>query len=111
MHRNDVLACYEELAGLAAEALTSAQARDWEAFARQQELEATALAALKRHQTLPPYPMEVMNRLEALIRLILDRQQKIEALLLPWREELAMQLQSASSSRMLARTYGAQDGG
>jgi phage terminase large subunit GpA-like protein len=52
-----------------------------------------------------------MDRLEALIRLVLDRQRKIEALLLPWREEIAMHLQSASSSRMLARTYGAQDGG
>jgi hypothetical protein len=111
MHRNDMLACYEELARLAAEALASAEARDWEAFARQEELEAAALASLKRHQVLPPYPVEVMSTLEALIRLILDRQGKIEALLLPWRDELGMQLQSASSSRMLARTYGAQDGG
>jgi len=111
MHPNDMLACYEELAMLAAEALASAEARDWEAFARQQTLEAGVLASLKRHQALPLYPAEVMNRLEALIRLTLDRQRKMEALLLPWREELGMQLQSASSSRMLARTYGAQDGG
>lgn len=111
MQSNDVLACYKELARLTADALASTEARDWEAFSRQQELEAAALAVLKQHQTLPPYSAEVMNKLEALIRLILDRQQKIEALLLPWREELAMQLQSASSSRLLARTYGAQDGG
>jgi hypothetical protein len=111
MQSNDILACYEELARLAADALASTEARDWEAFTQQQELEAAALAALKRHQTLPQYSVEVMDRLEALIRLVLDRQRKIEALLLPWREEIAMHLQSASSSRMLARTYGAQDGG
>ena len=111
MNDLDLLAGYETLARLAAEALTAAQARDWETFARQQELEAAALAALKLHEKLTPYPAAVKKRQEALIRQILDDQRETRALLLPWREEIGAQLQSTSSSRMLARTYGSQDGG
>lgn len=109
MNDDDMLAGYEELARLAAEALAAAQARDWETFARQQELEAAAFDTLKRHENLPAYPVNVLNRQEALIRRILDNQREIQALLLPWRDEIGAQLQSASSSRMLACTYGSQD--
>jgi len=105
-----MLAGYEELARLAAEALAAAHARDWEAFARQQQHEAAALATLKRHEEPQPYPAEVLHRQASLIRQILDRQREIQAVILPWRDEIGAQLQSASSSRMLARTYGNQNG-
>ena len=111
MDSDDMLACYEALARLAVDALTAAETRDWEAFSRQQEREAATLAMLKRQKTLMHLPAEVLNRQEAMIRLILEQQRKIEALVLPWRDEVGAQLQSASSSRMLARAYGAQDGG
>lgn len=110
MAPNDLLACYEALAKLAADALASARSRDWETLARQQEEEAAVLAALKRHGTLPRYSPDVLSRQEALIHLILDSQRQTEALLRPWRDEIGAQLQSASSSRMLARTYGTHDG-
>ena len=109
MNDRDILAAYEELARLTAEALAAAHARDWETFARQQELEAAALAALKRHEKLPRYPAAVLNQQESLIRGILHKQHEIQALLVPWRDEIGTQLQSATSSRMLARTYGSQD--
>ena len=110
MNDHDMLAGYEDLARLAAEALAAAHARDWETFSRQQEREAAALAAIKRHESLPPCPADVLTRKEVLIRRILDKQSELQALLLPWRDEIGAQLQSASSSRMLARTYGSEDG-
>jgi enoyl-CoA hydratase/carnithine racemase len=106
MDHHDILACYEALARLAGEALAAAQSRDWENFARQQELEAAELAALKLYEQLPPYSSDVLKKQEALIRRILDNHRETHALLLPWRDEIGAQLQSASSSRMLARTYG-----
>lgn len=103
---DDMLAAYEDLARLAAEARATAHARDWETFALQQEHEAAAFAALKLHEKLQPYAPDVLARQEALIRRILADHQATQALILPWRDEIAAQLQSTSSSRMLARTYG-----
>jgi hypothetical protein len=110
MNDHDMLAGYEDLARLTAEALAAAHTRDWETFSRHQEDEAAALAALKRHESLPSCPADVLTRKEVLIRRILDKQSELQALLLPWRDEIGAQLQSASSSRMLARTYGNKDG-
>lgn len=110
MNHHDMLADYERLARLAAEALEAVRSRDWEAFASQQQLEAAALAELKLREKLPTYPADVLSRQNVLIRQILDQHRETQALLLPWRDEIGTQLQSASSSRMLARTYGNQDG-
>lgn len=110
MNDHDMLAGYEDLARLTAEALAAAHARDWETFSQHQEDEAAALATLRRHESLPPCPADILTKKEVLIRRILEKQSELQALLLSWRDDIGAQLQSASSSRVLARTYGSEDG-
>lgn len=111
MAEHDFLAVYQELADIARQALVFASERDWEALAAQQASESRLMAQLQN--TVDPLSGHADGReMQAhLIRQILAAHAQTEALLRPWREELAGQLQSLDSSRMLARTYGAQNSG
>lgn len=99
---------YEQLAEASAEALRHSRERNWEAFAALREREAAILAQLDAAGPLQAQAGPERARIEALITQILDNQRQAQALLAPWREEVAAQLRSTGSSRKLAQAYGDQ---
>jgi flagellar protein FliT len=101
-----IRAAYEALAELSAQALRHTRERDWEAFAALREREAALLAQLQAFGRERIEGGPELAHIEALIRRILDTQRQAQALLAPWRDEVAAQLRSTGSSRKLAQAYG-----
>jgi hypothetical protein len=108
---DEILATYVGLADIARQSLALVRKRDWEALAVQQACEAELLARLQ--SLAEPFPLnaDMRERQAQLIRQILAAHEETEALLQPWRDEIAAELQCADSSRRLARAYIAQPGG
>jgi hypothetical protein len=102
----DPCAAYRQLAELSAETLRVCRERDWEAFAALREREATLLSQLRAANHVQGAAQPDLARIEALIMQTLSNQREAQALLAPWREEIAAQLRSAGSSRKLAHVYG-----
>lgn len=99
-------AIHQQLAALSAETLRVCHERDWEALAALGEREVALLAQLQSFDTARRSGPSELARIEALIMQTLSNQREAQALLAPWREEIAAQLRSAGSSRKLARAYG-----
>jgi hypothetical protein len=103
---SDLCAIHRQLAALSAELLRVCRERDWEDFAALREREAALLEQLRSFGTERRPGRTELARIEALIMQTLSNQREAQALLAPWREEIAAQLRSAGSSRKLAHAYG-----
>lgn len=103
---SDLCAIHQQLAALSAELLRVCRERVWEDFAELREREAALLKQLRSFGTEGWPGRTELAGIEALILETLSNQREAQALLAPWREEIAVQLRSAGSSRKLARAYG-----
>jgi hypothetical protein len=99
---------YGQLAELSADTLRACRERDWEAFTALREREAALLSQLRATNPAQGAGQPDLARIKALIEETLSNQREAQALLAPWREEIAAQLRSAGSSRKLARAYGSR---
>lgn len=106
-----LLAAYAGLADVARQSVALARERDWEALAVQHACETELLAHLQSLAEPLSRDADMRERQALLIRQVLAAHQEAEALLQPWRDEIAAELQSVDSSRRLARAYIAQPGG
>jgi flagellar protein FliT len=100
----DMLDAYQELAELTRQALSHTRARDWESYASLQEREAVLERRLQGFD-LAGKGKALQAQIAGLIRQVLEDQREMRALLEPWRAEIAAQLRSTGSSRMLAKAY------
>ncbi|MBK4733515.1 flagellar protein FliT [Noviherbaspirillum pedocola] len=101
-------AIYQQLAELSLDMLRVCRERDWESFAALNAGEAALLARLQAFDAAQRAQWAAPERIEALILQTLSNQREAQRLLAPWREEIAVQLRSAGSSRKLANAYGGQ---
>ena len=111
MSDQEILAAYARLADVARQSLAMARARDWQSLVAQQACEVELLTCLQ--SIAEPLSRDAATRTEQarLMHQVLAAHEQTEALLRPWRDEIAAELQCADSSQRLARAYSAQPSG
>lgn len=111
MRDHDILATYVQLADIARQSLALACERDWQSLAVLQAREVELVARLRSFAEAPSCNVDTREQQARLIQQILFAHEQTEALLRPWRDEIAAELQCVDSSRRLARAYIAQPSG
>ncbi|MBI3711428.1 MAG: flagellar protein FliT [Burkholderiales bacterium] len=111
MNSVEVLDIYEKVATLTAEMRLAAQSHDWELLEKLESDCSAQVGTLKRHESSLEaeinLPVELKQRKINIIKQILADDRAIREITEPWMTELSKLMSSASTSRKLTHSYGA----
>lgn len=111
MNSEEVIYLYETVAGITDQMVSAAREHDWDRLAELESLCANHVATLKSGES--PVPLSTMMREQKvrIIKKILADDREIRNITEPWMQQLSAMINSTSTERKLAQTYGANQSG
>lgn len=105
----EMVSAYEELAQMTQEMLAAVQQRDWNAFSELEARQGDLVLVIQQKDTVEPTDPTVRARKKALLEDLLQTQQRITDLLIPWRSTMAALLNGVSTARRVNSAYSDPD--
>lgn len=106
MDYEDMIAIYENVAGISSQMLAAARNNDWDKLALLELACTEQITILKRQNQQTPLTVEQRGRKVRIIQTILENDRLIRDITDPWMSQLSTLMHSASAERKLNRAYG-----
>lgn len=106
MEYQDMIAIYENVAGISTQMLAAARNKDWDQLALLESACTEQIAVLKRENRQIPLTAEQRGQKVRVIQTILENDRRIRDITDPWMSQLSTLMHSTSAERKLNRAYG-----